>query len=134
MNERKTRGCLRTSKKRSIRASSVPAKCYARNHGNKLNTCLAPTNLSHSSIRFHCKIVSNGVKSRLRALSPVQDDGRITGRCLLDVDIVDFWLALDFIHNSARTHGDFLLFLLLLLTQRKHALLHFTRKDSDANY
>lgn len=61
---------------------------------------LAPTNSSHSSIRFHCRMVSKGVKSRLRALSPVHDDGKMTFCCLPDADIITFWHTLDFIQNN----------------------------------
>lgn len=70
---------------------------------NKNQTYLAPTNSSHSNIRFHCKMVSKGVKSKLRALSPVHEDGKMTFCCLLllDVDIVDLlWHTLDFIQTA----------------------------------
>lgn len=54
-------------------------------------TNLAPTNSSHSSIRFHCKIVSNGEKSKtIDALSPVHVDGKTTFWFLIVADIFFF--------------------------------------------
>lgn len=60
----------------------------------EIGTHLAPTNSSHSSIRFHCSTVSNGVKSSVSEFSPVHDDGSITFCCLYVADIFFFKMLL----------------------------------------
>lgn len=69
---------------------SVRTRAYEKENIHSAVTHLAPTNSSHSSIRFHCSTVSNGVKSSVSEFSPVHDDGNITFCCLYVADIFFF--------------------------------------------